>query len=165
MNKDVLVIFLGFLAALIAGAILMASLEKNGSALRQGEVPVSVIAQGSDSGTFMARKNYRIKSVEELSMLWGAVHGTDGPNLPSIDFDTEEVLAVFDGTRQTGGYSVEVASVFDVGGTRTVTIHHFIPGESCMASQAMTSPFTLVRLKKTNAPLSRADVDVVRECE
>lgn len=165
MQKDVWLIFIGFALALIAGALIMFSFKEQASAPQVGEVSFSVIATGSQADMIEQRKNYRVKNAEELAALWVMVHGTDGPNLPQIDFETEEVLAVFEGTRPTGGYAVAVASVVDGDTVRAVELHHTIPDESCMVSQALTSPYALVRLPKTEAKIERTDVEVVAKCE
>jgi hypothetical protein len=140
---------------------------KEGALAPSGPAPVafSVVAQGSDSGMIAERKNFRIKSQDELAALWVMVYGTAGPEMPRIDFTKDELLAVFEGTRPTGGYTVAVVSVFDEPGSRSVTIQHEVPGDSCMTSQAITSPFSMVRLQKTGAPLTRHDLEEVIECE
>ncbi len=164
MHRDSTLIFLGLLLALIAGALLMFSFKEG--ALAPGPASgFTVIDQGTNAAMIEKRDNYRIKSADELDALWVMVYGTAGPEVPQIDFSREELLAVFDGTRPSGGYAVAVDSVVDEPGKRTVTIRHTVPGEGCVTTQAITSPYALVRVAKAVVPLSRTDVEEVIECQ
>lgn len=166
MHRDAILILIGLFIALIAGALLMFSF-KEGALAPSGPAPVafSVVAQGADSGMIDDRKNFRIKDAEELSALWAMVYGTDGPELPAVDFAKEEVLAVFAGTRPSGGYSVAVESVTEEPGRRAVAIAFSSPGASCIVTQAITSPFVMVRVAKSDEPLARSERAEVVECE
>ncbi len=163
MRKEGLVLFLVVVFALLIGAGLYFSFQ-----LREpdGPKPVSfsVISSGSYSGDITERKNYRIHSHEELTALWALIYGTAGPELPDVDFAREEILAVFGGTYSTGGYTVEVTSVIDEGVKRTIAITHRFPGETCMVTQSVTSPFMLVRIPKTELVLSRVETEEKRVC-
>lgn len=160
--RDVLIISAACLIAIAVGAWLFVS----GSESKQetGEVRYSTLTEGPYAGALTERKNYRIKSREEFDQLWQMIYAGDGPNIPYIDFAESEVLAVFDGTHTTGGYAIEVASVED-NGSRRIIIKHISPGETCMTTGSITSPFALVMLPKTTLPIVREDVEEVRECQ
>lgn len=131
----------------------------------QGEVSFSTIQQGTNALGVSERKNYRIKSPEELSYLWSVVYDVDGPDMPEIDFTKQHVLAVFDGSRPSGGYEVAVEKIIDTQAARTVTIKHRVPDDSCMVSQAITSPFAFVVVPASALPIVREDVEEVYRCE
>lgn len=162
--RDLLIIGGACLIAIVAGAWLFLSQEDTTASA--GPTAYRVFIEGEQSGSITERKNYRIKNEEELDELWRLIYGTSGPSAPAIDFTREELLAVFDGTHSSGGYTVEVVSIEDEPGVaRHVSILHTAPGESCMVSQAITSPFVIVRVAATNLPLKRTDLTETVACE
>ena len=165
--RDTVIIGVACLVAIAVGAWLYFGGSGTPELLPQlqGPVEVKVIQKGQDSGTVTARKNFRIKSEAERQALWRMIYGTGGPVTGPIDFEREELLAVFDGTHSTGGYDVTVAAVEDGASTRTVTLLRTEPGDSCVTTDAITSPYVLVVLPKSALPLERVETTEVRECE
>lgn len=166
--RDVLIVAGICVLALVAGAIFFLN---GGDVLPaaggDGPVAYTVIAEGDTATHIDSRVNYRIKNNSELSELWFLIYGGSQPNMPSVDFDKHEVLAVFDGSHSTGGYDVAVRSIVDAGLTRSITIEHTEPGADCVVSQAITSPFVLVSVSKMpeTHTLDREDVQIVKSCE
>jgi hypothetical protein len=85
-----------------------------------------------------------IRTAGEWSELWKA-HAPAAP-VPIVNFRREMVVGVFLGTRPTGGYSVEVATIEPKGSETVVTYRVEEPGRDAMVTQALTSPVHLVRL-------------------
>lgn len=163
--KDVLLIGLACVVAVAVGAWLYLDGSGSHAISGIGPVPVTVLAEGQESGNLTERKNYRLRTADELGELSRLMYGPGGPSWTGVDFAREEVLAVFDGTHSSGGYAVEVVSVEDTAATRKVTLRRVEPGESCVTTSAMTSPFILVRLPATPLPLERIELAETRECE
>lgn len=161
--KDILIIAVACAAALLLGGWLYVSGGTGIPGATKGAVSMIVLDQGLDSGTITARKNYRIKSQDELEELWNMVHGTGAPT--TIDFTKKEILAAFDGTHVTGGYEVAISSVVEAEGTRTVSIVRTEPGENCMTTEAISSPFQIVVVDKSEVPYAHEEETVVRDCE
>ncbi len=86
----------------------------------------------------------RFETADEWSALWNA-HAPAAP-VPIVDFGREMVVGVFLGTRPTGGYSVEVATIEPKGSETVVTYRVEEPGRDALVTQALTSPVHLVRL-------------------
>jgi hypothetical protein len=125
-------------------------------------VTFSVLDQGTNAVAITERKNFRIKNQEELDELWKMTHG-EGTTV--VDFSQHDVIAVYDGIHPTGGYEVSVAAVADSPDPkRTVAIVHTEPGASCVTTEAMTSPFQLIIVPKSEAPLAREDQTAIRDC-
>lgn len=164
MTRDVWIIGSVCAIAIALGAWLFLAGSQEGEV--SGSLTPRVIAEGQYSGYITERANYRIENADELFELWRMVYATGGPALPPIDFETNEVLAVFDGTHSSGGYGISVLSVEDEPGVaRHVTILHREPGESCVTSQAITSPFEVVVLPRSGLPISRTDITETVSCE
>lgn len=121
----------------------------------EGAVSYEVLAEGNNAGSVSERKNYRIKSASEYEQLLALMYGTDSPVLRPVNFEKEEVLAAFDGSHASGGYDIRVEGVTDDGLVRTISIVHTEPGETCMTTGALSSPFVMVVVPKTTLTLSK----------
>lgn len=162
MKNAVIIGVICFIAIVVAGAFFLLEPQES---ISQGEVSFEIVEKGQDSGSISERKNYRIKTVDELQELWRLTFGGDGAVLPVINFDENEVLAVYDGSHTSGGYDITVASVVDEPGVaRHVTIVHTAPGEGCMTTQAFTSPFEIIVLPKSHLPIERVDTLETIDC-
>jgi PrcB C-terminal len=109
------------------------------------------IDKGFRSGV-RERKFVVIETVNEWSELWNShVSGSIPPKAPpSIDFQTEMIVAVFSGEKMTGGYDVEIIKIEEAHQTHvlSVTIRDSKPPPDALVSQALTQPFHIVKLKK-----------------
>jgi hypothetical protein len=74
-----------------------------------------------------------------------------------VDFSTEMLVGVWLGTRPTGGYTANIESVVvaqiigapNVPPGVMVSIREDQPGPNCVVTQALTSPFHVVRTART----------------
>lgn len=130
----------------------------------QGNGSFMVIGQGQQAPGIDERVNYRITNGDDLTALWQMLYAASGTSVPAVDFSQYEVLAVFDGSHSTGGYGVQVNSVADKDGKRIVDITHFEPGDSCQPAGQSTSPFVLVKVKRTDLVVDHVEHVVTREC-
>lgn len=73
--------------------------------------------------------------------------------MPEIDFEKQMVLAVFMGTKNSGGYRIEIASIAKAKDTLAVKVINY-QREAGMMLPVLTSPFQLVLLPKGNYKLS-----------
>lgn len=130
-----------------------------------GPVPFTVLGQGLRASGETERKNYAVRDESTFDELWLKVHGDDGEVQPTVDFDEYQVIGVFAGIKQTGGYAVSVVSVTDTETERKVVIAITEPGPTCTVSQALTNPYQLIRLPASDLPLTREYVDDIRLCD
>jgi hypothetical protein len=126
-------------------------------------IPYTIVASGTSADSINERTNYEITSGTDLATLWALVYG-QSDNVPSIDFTKYEVLAVFDGSHSTQGYSIQVTSVTDANGERMVVVTHSKPADGCTPSVSPTNPFELVQVPKTILPLQHQDVTTLIPC-
>lgn len=161
--RDALIIAAACVVAILLGAGLY-FLDQHPEAASAIPGSYRVLASGQQSGSVSERTNYRIRSAEEFNELWAMIYGPGAPIAPAVDFANEEVLAVFDGTHSSGGYDVAVDGVKDEGLTRTISITRTQPGESCVTLAAITSPFELVAVSRSEAQLARDERLVTNDC-
>lgn len=128
------------------------------------DVPFTVLAEGTDAANVPARKNYAVYDADELARLWTMAYGASGPAVPSVDFDTHYVIAVFAGEKPTGGYSIKVEDVSDQAALRYVSILLTTPGAACTTTQAITSPFQIVTVPFSDRELARVEKQTEGPC-
>jgi hypothetical protein len=76
----------------------------------EGDVKIDVLRSLDWAGQAEAG-NVRISDEKKLKEVWKA-SGGELAHLPKVDFETEEVLAVFAGEKPSSGYGVEILGVF-----------------------------------------------------
>ncbi len=135
----------------------------SGSTSTPGGVSYVTLAQGQNAHED-DRVNYRIMNADQLGQLWDMVYGQTGPDVPNVDFSKNEVLAVFDGSHTTTGYSVSVQNISDADGQRTVTVQRLAPSDSCPVDSTISSPFIIISVPKTSLPLAHVDVPATSGC-
>jgi hypothetical protein len=115
------------------------------SAILQAAIPMRAIDQGFTSNMDGALQA-SARSVEEWSKLW-TLHAGERTR-PAVDFSKEVVVAVFMGTRPTGGFSVEIVRVRQEGPALVVSYKETRPAPDSVAAQILTSPFHIVAVPR-----------------
>lgn len=87
-----------------------------------------------------------IRSMGSWSAFWSRLHAniTPEPDLPSIDFERQLVIAAAMGLRSTGGYGIRVEEVSRTGEDIEVVVVESSPGPGCLTTQAFTAPATAI---------------------
>lgn len=164
--KDLLIILGMIVVAIAFGAALFFYGPSSFRTALGGTAPAvtfRLLKEGNDATNNTDRENYLIQNGTELNQLWSYINATPG-TAPNIDFTKEEVLAVFDGTHTTGGYRIQVSSITEANGTRTVNVTRTAPGAHCVLSSAITSPYQIVAVPKSSLPLAHADTAATQDC-
>jgi hypothetical protein len=107
----------------------------------------TTVAEGQASGIEEAREVV-VQTAAEWKALWQ--DHTQGQKMPAVDFTKSTVAAIFLGTRNTGGHKVLVTAVDRSGPDVVVAWHEEQPGGGMMVTQALTSPFLIVRFDKAS---------------
>jgi len=74
-----------------------------------------------------------------------------------IDFNQEMVIAVFQGQQSTGGYEIEIEKVVRTKENLKVYISETVPDPSDIVTQALTSPYHLIKLPKLDLKVEFID--------
>ena len=147
------------LAALIIGGYLIfyGSAVTPSSATAAGSesaavasVPVTVLTEGKQAN-ISKRVNYVLVAKDQLDALWKRMNASSTE--PNVDFQANDVLAVFAGAEPSAAYSVSVSGVEDQAAVRVVNILFQEPGPGCTTSHAVAHPFELVSVPKSAQPL------------
>ena len=104
---------------------------------------VTTVARGPMS-SISERKEVVVRSNAEWTALWKE-HGSS-QQTPDVNFSNEMVVAVFLGSRPTGGFSVELVGARVENDVLIVDYAEQRPGRGDIVSQVLTSPFHIVKL-------------------
>jgi hypothetical protein len=109
-----------------------------------------IVARGQQAVGFERADYQLLRTPAELAAAWTAAHASSltQPPQPSVDFARETMLAVFMGTRSSGGYGLDVAGVTFEGGDLFVDLVEIRPEPGSMVTQALTSPWMVVRIPR-----------------
>lgn len=171
MKKDIALLSIGFLAlagAAVGGFYYWGPFEKVASIRDQeGGAEMNMPAPGFEGtvnekevliefsnvakgfyGSREEKGNLVIHSEAELTS------NIDAAGLLGIDFSREMAVAVFSGTKPTGGYSVEITKVIETDDEVKVSAVETSPGSGCIVTQALTSPYSIVKIPKIDKPVT-----------
>jgi hypothetical protein len=112
--------------------------------------PVMTVAQGAYSGISDASEVV-VRSRAEWDALWKAHAGLQP--VPAADFSKEFIAAVFLGTRRSGGFSAEIIGTRREEAALVIEYRERVPAASDIVTQALTSPFHIVRVARFDGPV------------
>ncbi len=134
------------------GKPVWAALRDRGQASMNGK-PLPIFAEWRGIQCSIAdAQTCAITDAKEWAQLWRRMHqGREPmPDLPSVDFSRQMVLAAFMGRKPTGGYTVQITRVVAENGTITVTVRETAPSPNTPVIQVLTHPFHIVVVPKVN---------------
>ena len=114
-------------------------------ALQTGQPAVKVIAKDAMSHVDDARQVVA-RNQAEWASLWRA-HAGDTP-APKVDFETTTVVAVFLGSRMSGGHSVEITGTHPKGTALVVEWAERRPAADQVAAQVITTPAVIAAIPR-----------------
>ncbi len=128
-------------------------------------IAFSELNSGTNGG-FNEKVNQVITDQNTYNEVWAAAFSKfANPQKPNrIDFEKNMVLLVAMGERTSGGYTIKIKSIDDIGENIKVTIKEEKPGTSCMTTSVMTYPYQIVELPKQTKKIMFDTVEKVVEC-
>ncbi|MBY0549849.1 MAG: protease complex subunit PrcB family protein [Candidatus Obscuribacterales bacterium] len=129
----------------------------NSTALAGGSegVAFSSIDNGTSSG-IEDKSNWLIRTDEEWKSFWRKHKATETPPeaAPRVNFKTDMVIAVFAGTKSSGGYTVKVVHVSHSDESIRVDALLNKPKRGSMNSQMMTQPYDIIKCRQLPGKLT-----------
>lgn len=119
-----------------------------------GDVSFATVSRGIISG-IVDRSLLAIRTPEEWQQLWQR-HSTTlapPPAMPVIDFSREMVIAVFLGSRRTGGFGIEILRVERKGEKLQVFYREVSPPVGAMVPQVLTQPYHMIQLPRVDGEI------------
>ncbi|WP_043801664.1 protease complex subunit PrcB family protein [Deinococcus gobiensis] len=122
-----------------------------------GNVNFTEVASGSNANVAEAAVQVANTAAAARALLNVAYGNQSGaPTVPALS-SGETLVGVFLGQRATGGYGVRVVAANAQSGTLTLTVAVQAPGAGSFTTQAITSPWTLVRVRGSFSQINVVD--------
>lgn len=135
------------------------------------EAAVRMEAQPIDEATTTQsliddRRRLLIDDETEWADFWAEFNGavTPMPPLPEVDFSTHMIVAATMGQQSSGGFSIEVAEVYEADGTLYPIIVEVSPGPSCVVTSVISAPAVAVRVERAGTDASFVEESEVSSC-
>lgn len=122
------------------------------------------------SGTFCSIDTKReevINNKDEYDKLMKDVYMNldQMPKVPVVNFEKNTLVAVFIGARNTGGYMVNIDSIMEGSKNLTVMVTESKPGKNCVVTEAITKPFVIMKIPKTDKKAVFKYNEIVNDCQ
>jgi PrcB C-terminal len=144
-----------------------AALAVAASFAQQPAVPFTTVARGDGGSRQGARFDVRaIRSDAAWRAEWRRVNRSSipAPARPRVDFRRHTLIVATTGHRRTGGYGISVRGIRRSGRRLVVRTEERAPGSGCFVTQAHTSPYHVVRVRRTSARVTPVRRRIVRDC-
>jgi hypothetical protein len=134
--------------------------------VQEGPLHYETLLKGSYSGIRDARFEV-IRDQAAYRALWQAHTSSVGTGQlpPEVNFSDYMVVVAYLGSRPTGGYRVNISGVEVRDGKVHVTVTGHAPGAGCLATQAFTQPFHLVKVRRVDLPVEFSKETVRDDCK
>jgi hypothetical protein len=122
--------------------------------LAQMAISVTTIQKGNFSG-IREPLQIVVRAQDEWEKLWKRHTAIQSPPSlpPAVNFATEMVIGLFAGEKTTGGYDSEITSVEIKDGRLEVFYTEKAPPPGGIGIQALTQPFHLIKLPRSDIPV------------
>lgn len=104
------------------------------------------------SGGFGAIRTPRqvvVRDAKAFAALWKELYSAgEPPPVPAVDFAKSHVVGVWWGSKNTGGYRVEIGDLVVKGKEATINVVLWNPPKGAMLTQAFTNPFAMMAVPK-----------------
>ena len=117
----------------------------------EDSLPIRDIAKGAFSGV-----SEPIQKVIQDKVAWEKLWSEHRANMkgdlkvPEIDFSKEMVVFAALGRQRTGGYAIEVSNIRPASNRLQISIKRKTPPAGAMVTQALTAPFHIVAVPKSD---------------
>jgi hypothetical protein len=140
--------------ALVLAAALVAGCGGGAFLSDDGPVPFSSLAQTSFSGVG-TQDVVVVRSAAEMAALWPRFAGpiVPLPVQPAVDFNAQQVVGVFLGSRPSGCYGVFISSITVTAGRLVVRWKEQTPSPVALCTAVITTPAHLVTLPRSELPV------------
>lgn len=158
MKTNILLLTVFLISAVYSGCSTQGNDEK--------KLPMEIILDGTYSAV-EDKREILLNNNEDFQKLMADVYKNldQMPRIPVVDFNKNSVVAVFIGNRSNGGFMVAIDSITEGSKNLTVNITETTPGKNCMVTDAITRPFTLVKIPKTESKLVFKTKQIVKDCQ
>lgn len=157
MGRRVIIILFSFIGIIAASC--------TNEDYEESVVPFEVIHNGWNAA-FEDKRQALLTNNEDYQTLMNDVYRNfdQMPTIPVVDFTKNDVIAVFIGTKTSGGYQVSVDKIIKRNDAVSVYVNEISPGKNCMTTDALTQPYQLVKIPKIKQKVKYIFKEKVQDC-
>lgn len=123
--------------------------------------------KASNDGGFEIPITRVINSKEELIEVWNQAMSrfSEKPEVPTIDFEKNQVLLIALGVKNNGGYKLQIDKVVESKNSIVVNYFENKPGANCVTTQAIVFPYELIEIPKNSKKVEFVKTEKVVDCK
>ncbi len=103
-----------------------------------------------------------IKDKNDFERIYAYYNPTE--EIPDIDFDFYEVIAIIEGVKPTGGYFIDLKKIVEYEDYILVETVFKEPGENCIVPQVLTQPFIFIKIKNSDKTVKLKELKEIYSC-
>ncbi|MBL4594663.1 MAG: protease complex subunit PrcB family protein [Flavobacteriales bacterium] len=155
---------------LLSAILFLISCKSNEATTPVETAPKSISFNQLNAGTngrFEANEYQVISNEQEFKKVWDLAFANfmDKEPFPSVSFETQLVLLVAMGERNSGGYNISIKSIDETKTNVVVTVEESKPGSTCITTTVMAYPYQIVTIDKSKKEVTFKKTEKVIECE
>jgi hypothetical protein len=130
-------------------------------------VPFRTVAKDDGASSKLKRRTaFAIRSERRWQRVWLKLTATidPRPRRPRIDFARHVLLVAVQGRQPSGGHRTTITGVGDTAGRLIVDVDDLSPGRGCVTTGVVTSPYHVVRVRRSSDPVTFTRHRVERDC-
>ncbi len=132
------------------------------------EMPFEEIDPGGGYG-YESRANFAIGNATAWENLWLDLYSGHShiPEVPTINFTSEMLIAVFQGSCSSSGYVTTITRIIVTIAYYVVYVDEMHPGEGCVVAAVITYPYHIVKISDypLNLPVQFVYNITIYDCE
>jgi len=117
--------------------------------------------------SFDEKRMLVINSEKDFTKLWNDVYVNldQIPSFPEVDLNKYTVIAVFMGAQRTGGFDIKIDKIANINDKLVIEVTESAPGVNCMVTDAITKPYDMVKISKTDLEYEFKTSKVIKDCQ
>ncbi len=163
MKTKILFLQVLFLSVLFLSLIFIACSNQGSD---ETKLSMEIVMDGTYSGV-EDKRELLINTNDEYQKLMNEVYKNldQMPRIPVVDFTKNSLVAVFIGNRSSGGFMVIIDSITEGSKSISVNVTESTPGKNCVVTEAITRPYTIVKIPKTEKKPIFKTKQIVKDCQ
>jgi hypothetical protein len=108
-----------------------------------------------------------IRDQETWAKVWDEIHAHVQPRPPllEVDFNKDMVIYALMGVRPSSGFNTKIENIVLEQDRLLVVVGETSPGPECMTAQVQSNPYHIVRLERSDKPVSFELEKTVKNCQ
>jgi len=117
--------------------------------------------------SFDEKRMLVINSEKDYEKLWNDVYANldQVPRIPEVDLTKFTVIAVFMGAQKSGGYDIKIDKITNINDKPVIEVTETSPGVNCIVTDAITKPYDVVKIAKTDLEYEFRINKVIKDCK